>query len=85
MVWPVMQGYNYKIYRKYLVIQLIILDFIQEKLSKYGSLPEGWFLFAQFLREDTGRLRGNRPFTLAYFSLILCLRENIRAVDAQEC
>ena len=52
MVWPVMQGYNYKIYRKYLVIQLIILDFIQEKLSKYGSFNPFLLSFLCLLKYD---------------------------------
>ena len=33
--------------------------------------PDRWFLIAPFLQEDTVPARGNRPFTLAYFSLVL--------------
>ena len=46
-------------------------------------LPGRSLITSIYKSEGTVHARGNKPFMLSYFPLVLCLRKNIRAVHAQ--
>ena len=49
-----------------------------------GQIRPGSSLITSIYKsEGTVHARGNKPFMLSYFPLVLCLRKNIRAVHAQ--